>query len=171
MRHARSGGFTLIELMVALAVAAVLLTLGLPSFQASLRSNRLATANNELIASIAMARSEAMRSNRGAGICATGDGASCGADWNAGWLVWGDDNRNGALDAGEVVTRHVQGHPALNLVTESGVTSIAFSARGTANAVQDFVMRPTTCPTGLELVNRLKMNGSGQVTTTKETCE
>ena len=69
MPRRQNTGFSLIELMVVIAIVAVLLTLGLPSFQSSLRSNRIATTSTELLASLALARSEAVRSTRGGGVC------------------------------------------------------------------------------------------------------
>ena len=69
-------GFTLIELLVTISIMAILLTIALPSFQGSMRSNRVATTSNELLASLSLARSEAIRSTRGGGVCASADGAT-----------------------------------------------------------------------------------------------
>ena len=128
MYRRRLAGFTLLELMVTLAIAAILLTIALPSFQESLRSNRVATTANEALASLALARSEAIRNTRGAGVCASADGSNCGADWNSGWLVWSDANSNSAVDAGEAIVRYSQGKAS---VTVTGTTSaLAFDSRG-----------------------------------------
>src|SRR5690606_28438934 len=101
-------GFTLIELMVAISIVAILLALGLPSFQASLRSNRVTTATNEMLASLSLARTEAIKGIGTAGVCPSSDGSTCGAgtDWSGGWLVW----RTDATGAGTVQTpvRYVQ---------------------------------------------------------------
>src|SRR5690554_4349780 len=113
----RQRGFSLIELMVTVALLAILLAMGLPSFQGSLRSNRVATATNELIAAINLARIEAMRSPNGAALCASDDGSTCatGASWNDGWLVWvsgdGDNLPTGVEDQ---VLRYVQGRGSLD---------------------------------------------------------
>ena len=49
----RRSGFTLIELMITLAVAAIVLTVGIPSFREMMRENRLATQTNEFLAALA----------------------------------------------------------------------------------------------------------------------
>src|SRR5690606_7896913 len=96
MSRRNFAGFTLLELMVVIAIAAILLALALPSFTSTLRSNRVATSTNELLATLSLARSEAVRNTRGAGVCTSADGGACGGDWDSGWLVWGDSNGNGA---------------------------------------------------------------------------
>ncbi|MGH8027964.1 MAG: GspH/FimT family pseudopilin [Pseudoxanthomonas sp.] len=124
-------GYTLLELMVTVAIAAILLGIALPSFQSSLRSNRVATATNEALASLALARSEAIRNTRGAGVCASANGSSCGADWNSGWLVWSDTDGDGAIDPGETIVRYSQGKAS---VTMTGTAAtLTFDRRGRAS--------------------------------------
>ena len=65
----RSGGFTLIELMVTVAVAAVLLVIAVPSFKSITLSNRLNTSVNDLIASLNTARMEAIKTNASVQFC------------------------------------------------------------------------------------------------------
>lgn len=59
----RSGGFTLIELIVAIAVLAILLTIGVPSIQELIKNNRVTSQTNELVAMINFARNESIRRN------------------------------------------------------------------------------------------------------------
>lgn len=168
MCQSRSAGFTLVELMITIAIAAILLAIALPSFQGSMRSNRLATSTNEMIATISLARSEAIRSRRGAGLCATANGSACGTDWNQGWMVWADANGDGAVSTGETVVRHVQAVRGLNVVAGSG--TIVFNNRGGPSAATSFTMKPSDCPASQQLVNTLRLNGSGQVKTEKSAC-
>lgn len=106
MTHATSlsGGFTLIELMVTLAVAAIMLALAVPSFTTAFNQNRLAGTSNDILASLQGARMEAVRRNVRTVMCRSTDGATCsaGAQWT-GWITYADTNRNGALNAGELL--------------------------------------------------------------------
>lgn len=102
----RQSGFTLVELMVTLAVAAILLTLAVPNFRDFLLNNRLTATANDFIAAANLARSEAIKRGRDATICAsdtTAANPTCTGvtDWGVGWLVWVDADGDGALDADE----------------------------------------------------------------------
>ena len=169
MNNTVQSGFTLIELMVTIAVLAVLLGLALPSFQGSLRSNRVATATNDMLASLALARSEAIRSTRGGGVCASNDGATCGGTWGDGWLVWGDTNGNEALDDGETVLRYSRGGETMT--ADGPDDPVTFDSRGRRRAAADQVLslEPQSCE-GQELRRTLTINASGQVRTVKGAC-
>ena len=168
MRRSRASGFSLIELMVTIAIVAILLALGLPSFEGSMRSNRVATTTNEMLASLALARSEAIRSSRDSVLCASDDGLACDdtLDWNAGWIVAMDDNRDGTF---ERVVRYVQAHPRL-VFAGTAATPIEFDYRGRPDAAGTITLQPDQCPSGQELRRTMTMNIVGQITTTRGTC-
>lgn len=110
----KQSGVTLLELMVVLAVSAILLAVGIPSFAAIAGSSRLANATNELVSSLHLARSEAIKRNSRVVLCTSATGTSCAASggWHQGWLVFHDSNNNAARDAGEEVIRVRQALPA-----------------------------------------------------------
>ncbi len=87
----RQRGFTMIELMVTLAVLAILLGIGMPAFQEVSLSTTLRSEANKLAAAAQLARSEAIKSNAVVRICISSDGATCtsasGASWENGWIV------------------------------------------------------------------------------------
>lgn len=100
-------GFTLIELMIALAVAAIILVFAVPSFQAVINGNRLTAAANELLAGLQTARIESIRYHRRTVVClsrnahsATPSCAPAGARDADGWIAFVDGNRDGAYSAG-----------------------------------------------------------------------
>ncbi len=101
-------GFTLVELMVALAVAAVLLGLAVPSFRETVISNRLTSTVNEFMAALTYARSEAIKRGQRVWLCKTEDGATCkegGNQWETGWLVFLDKNGDEEWTAGDEVLK------------------------------------------------------------------
>lgn len=72
-------GFTLIELLVTIAVLAILIAAAVPSFTSLINANRLSTQANEMVATLQMARSEAVRLNTSVVVCRSTDGATCAA--------------------------------------------------------------------------------------------
>lgn len=94
MKHycARELGFTLIELMVTLAMVAILMTVAVPSFTTFQRNAELTSFSNSLLSGINAARGEAMKRGRNAMVVPK-DG-----DWNKGWTVFVDVNRDGVYD-------------------------------------------------------------------------
>jgi type IV fimbrial biogenesis protein FimT len=82
-------GFTLVELLITITVAAVLLAIAVPSFQTTLVRSRLATQANDLIAGINLARSEAIKGNRTTFFCrTTSDTATACANAAGNWTFW-----------------------------------------------------------------------------------
>jgi type IV fimbrial biogenesis protein FimT len=95
-------GFTILEVMTVIAIAGVLLAIGIPNLQTLLMNNRIVSQINTFSSSLALARSEAAKLNQRVVLCPSADGVRCtaGADWNVGWLVFVDRSRadDGATD-------------------------------------------------------------------------
>ena len=87
-------GFTLIELMITVALAAVLMTLAAPSFVQYQRNSELTSLTNSLLAAINTAKSEAMKTGKNSFVVPKG------SDWNSGWVVFIDVNRDSAYTEG-----------------------------------------------------------------------
>lgn len=171
----RFRGFSLIELMVTIAVLAILVTIGLPSFQGSMRSNRVATGVNELMASIALARSEAIRSPGGAAMCPSENGSTCLPDdssWDNGWMVWSDPDGNGLPGgANDRVLRYVEGLSGVAIEASTKQAILRFDPRGRAMTPIDFTLASETCPAGHGLVRDLTLTATGQVRMERSECE
>lgn len=101
----REGGFTLIELMVAISVASILLVIAVPSLTTLVQSNRTSSDANALLTVILLTRSEAVRRGIDVTVCKTTDGETCSTDatvgWHSGVIVFADDDQDGALDKSE----------------------------------------------------------------------
>jgi len=101
-RH-RALGFTLIELMVTVAIIAVLATLTAPSFRALAANQTLSNTSQELLTALMTARAQALKNNQSATVART-DGSS----WTGGWQVFVDANSNDSYQSGTdtlVITR------------------------------------------------------------------
>ena len=100
-------GFTLMELMITVAIMAIVLAVGIPGFQALLRENRLAAQTNAFLTALNLARSEAIKRGRRVTLCKSADGATCATDggYQQGWIVFVDPNDNAVVDGGEAILR------------------------------------------------------------------
>ncbi len=94
----RNKGFTLIELMITLAIAAILLVVGIPSFRDLMIRSRLSGQVQEFYGAISFARSEAIKRGSFVSICKSADGSQCGGNWSDGWIVFvNNDNDSPAV--------------------------------------------------------------------------
>jgi type IV fimbrial biogenesis protein FimT len=94
-------GFSLIELMITLAIAAIVLAAGVPAFGDLVQDNRLVTQINELMTDLNLARSEAIKQAAPVTVCKRNNaGTDCNnpGNWQDGWIVFLDSNRDGIVD-------------------------------------------------------------------------
>jgi type IV fimbrial biogenesis protein FimT len=119
-----AGGFTLIELMMVLVIVAVVMTIALPSFSVIGLRTKLKSYSNDLVASVYLARGEAIKRNASVRLCASSDGIDCaaGGDWDQGWLV---------IDPNDTVIRYQQGlSSGIKLFGQSSVHTMTFEPSG-----------------------------------------
>ncbi|MCG8276163.1 GspH/FimT family pseudopilin [Stenotrophomonas sp. NLF4-10] len=118
----RARGFSLLELMVTVAVLAILMAIAVPGFSALINRDRLTSQANELVAVIQYARSEAVRLNGPVTLCPSADGAACsGSDWSRSIVL---ATRNNA------VLRQFSGNGRAAISAD--VNDVTFSADGLA---------------------------------------
>jgi len=117
----------LIELMTVLVIVAVLLIIAVPSYSVLSLRTKLKSYANELVASVYLARGEAIKRNAPMRMCISADGSTCvgGGDWEQGWIV---------MDQDDVVIRHQQAlSSGIKIFELSSVDTMTFQPSGILN--------------------------------------
>jgi len=136
-RRRRAAGFTLVELMVTIAVAAIVVAVGVPSFLRTLARHTIASQAEELQDAVRMGRNEAMKRSGPVVLCRTEESnpshcAGSGGSWQT-WVLFTDVARSGSFAAGDAVLRQRQDASRRTTVT-GDAASIRFEATGIARA-------------------------------------
>lgn len=88
-------GFTILELIITVAVLVILATVALPNLRATLQNNRMTAQANQFLTAFQYARSEAIKRREPVSICPSSDGENCTGNWEDGWIVFVDDKKAG----------------------------------------------------------------------------
>lgn len=161
----RQKGVTLIELMIAVGILAIVVAIAVPNFQSMIQNNRLTSAANETLGVFQIARSEAIRANRRV-ILAFNATPDIAAD-EAHIVVFVDRDRDGIEDAGERVRTLLLSSDSLALAAVDGggtaMTQVGFQPDG--RTVNSATMTASVCDDrnrGQQLV--LRASGQSRLT-------
>jgi type IV fimbrial biogenesis protein FimT len=165
-------GFTIIELMMTLAIAAVILTQAVPSFTGMIANNRLITQTNDLVADVNLARSEAVARGVRVVLCNSADsrvaGATCNGTaqtWTTGWLMYADDDASGAYEIANDTLIRI-GQPSHSTITvmanAAGNTDLQYNSDGTANEAGNTVIFAICDENGATNGRQINVNGVGR---------
>jgi len=100
----RETGFTLIELMFVLAVAAILMSVAVPALQMFATNSRQTGAINDFVSSMHLARNTAITTNARVTMCASSNASACqSVSWDKGWILFRDSNSNQTIDGTDAI--------------------------------------------------------------------
>lgn len=180
-------GFTLIELMVTVAVLAIVMAVAVPSFNRQIQNNRSLVVGEDFAHMINLARSEALKRGQAVALCASNaDQTDCGTDWSNGWLIVLDDASNtaAAVTTSEVLRARTDlpDNAVVNLQmvdppgTGAGTatTFLRYTSRGTLARINGAVKvaRATAYATGCkgEAMRVITVGVAGTVASAKGEC-
>jgi len=155
----KPAGFTLVELMVTLAVLAIMLSIAAPSFLGMMDDSRATTATNDLVSALQLARSEAIKQRQTITVCrrnTSGSDCDAGTAWGAGWLVRSPQ-------------RVLQVWGASNASLTATVATITFNAGGRASTAVTYTVKAGSGDKAS--CREVTVSATGRVTSKKpETC-
>lgn len=170
----RLRGFTAIELLVTMAIIAVLAALAAPSFTPIIERWRIRNASENIVTALYFARSEAIRLGGNVVIIKNANDGNCtstgNTDWSCGWKVFYDVNNNGIQDTCntastpnecDIKTGTIPAQTSITLSGSTGIISInrwgmlANSINSTTPAAMDFLATPagknSTAPSAIRI--------------------
>jgi type IV fimbrial biogenesis protein FimT len=149
----------MVEMIMTVAVGAILLTVGIPSFRYITNSNRVAAEINGLLGDLQYARSEAIKEGVSVSVCVSSSGTACtgGVNWQSGWIVISSAN-NTVLR----VQNQFSGNDTF--VANNAVSTINFNRDGYANGMANgTLIELHTSPTNNNWTRCLSINLVGMI--------
>lgn len=171
LHHRPSAGFTAAELMVVLAIMAIVVALAAPSLHGLIDRWRVRQAAEGLQSTLYYARSEAIR--RGGRVAMrkhpqNTEGCRQAATtqaWGCGWFVFVDTNRNGTRQAGEELLQTVAPPTGLDIMRRPGGPAIQFDRYGMANGanILSFTISPAASGIASPATRTLCLASGGRI--------
>jgi len=159
----KTAGFTLLEMLLAVSIAAILLIIGVPAFQGFGARQRMSAAMHTLHSHLALARNEAIRFNVPVIVCPGNLDHGCkdDSDWSDGWIVFSDFNGDGQYQRLETVHRMEAGLEQMVVRSSSGRSRLRFYPNGSAPGSNGSI---TFCDRrGPEHARKLVISNTGRV--------
>ncbi len=163
-------GFTLIELMITLAIAVILMTVAVPSFNDTVTNNRITTQTNDLVAALNLARMEAIHRGTSVSICPSSDQSSCSGsnDWSTGWIVYEDTNVTGSTAVTELIRTWSSLSGSPSVAASNSATFLRYAADGSLGSIRSIAHQVSNCADTQRRV--ISISAPGRVSTNAASC-
>jgi len=167
MDTGRIKGFTLVELMIVLAVITIAMGTGTPSFTRLIQDNRQTSLGNQFLSAINFSRNSAITKRQFVTVCASSNSISCDTtSWQDGWIVFIDTDSDRVLDSEEEILRRQENFSTEHSLRRADVSSptlalgsIQFLPSGFVTSTANF----TLCDSrGASFARGINLNLSGQ---------
>ena len=138
----KNSGFTLLELVITVAVISIIMALAIPSMTTFNQNDRLTTNINTLIGHLAYARSEAVKSSQRVSLCISSNTTSCtGSSWTEGWIVYIDADASTTFTSGDEILRAQQPLERGNTLTTPDIgNQLTYDYRGFSTSTGSFLL-------------------------------
>ncbi|WP_432471149.1 GspH/FimT family pseudopilin [Amphritea sp. HPY] len=116
-RDRKQSGFTLVELMITIAIFAILLAIATADYSSTINTNRLAAGMNQLQGQLSYARSAAAKAATNITLCSSTNSTSCngGSNWESGWIIFTDADADAVVDTTDRVLKVNSGLESVTL--------------------------------------------------------
>ncbi len=170
--YVKEKGFSLVELLVTVFVAAIFVVLAVPSFHSIRQNNQVTAIANYLSSGVILARNEAIKRGITVSVCGASSSAqnSCSnsTNWQNGYIIFTDTNGDGVLDSGDEIIRVGQ-RPTLGATISAPGNSISFSANGfVVNGAGDFLVQASGCQG--ENARTITLSNTGRLSVISSLC-
>lgn len=174
----RRNGFTLVELMVTLAIVGVVMAIAIPSFSSQIRNNKSVILTTDFADMIGLARTEAVVRRTRVSLCPSDDGENCTGIWNEGYIVFEDTADTDTADE-PVVGRIIKywqppaGEIEFDVLFGAAAADFfRFTSMGTLAAISQEPLTAEIKLTGCtgKHARNISINTSGQVSVQPEDC-
>lgn len=144
LKGSKTAGFTLIELVITLAILGLMLNVAVPSFMQFMHENRTYAIAIDIKSNLATARAEAIKRGGNVAICGRQNDDQCTSSFNNGWIVFQDVNNDGVVDEDDSILQ-------VNNISDSGaqltalnegvaIAGLRFNYRGIASVSAEFTV-------------------------------
>jgi type IV fimbrial biogenesis protein FimT len=173
LRFKLQKGFNLVELLVGIAILAILLVMAAPSFYGLIQNDFSITLSNNMITSLNYARSEAIKRGSNVSVCASSDTSftSCGTNWANGWIVFLNPTGSNAISTATVLRTQSVDRTGATITTAPSMSIATYTSNGFAtNTTSNVTMTIKTSGCTADYGRSIAISLTGRLSVSNVSC-